>query len=132
MPFNAFFDAAGSEKCQVVSCNYSFSRSIDDKGRPSADVQGGTIKVKIISTDSTILLSWMLDPYKRADGKIVFMRNDLDAKLKEISFREAYCVGYTEEFDARGEGPDASMVLSLVISANKIDVNGVTLDRKWV
>lgn len=51
--------------------------------------------------DSTKLISWMLDPYKRADGKIVFKRADQDSKMKEINFKEAYCVGYTENLDAR-------------------------------
>jgi hypothetical protein len=95
-------------------------------------VQGGTIKVTIVSTDSVKLISWMLDPYKRADGKIVFKRGDQDSKMKEISFKEAYCVGYSESFDARGGETQASMLLSLVISANKIDVNGASLDNKWV
>jgi len=52
--------------------------------------------------------------------------------MKEIAFKEAYCVGYTENFDARGAETQASMTLSLVISANKIDVNGASLDNKWV
>ena len=52
--------------------------------------------------------------------------------MKELVFKEAYCVGYKETFDARQAETQASMVLSLVISANKIDVNGATLDNKWV
>ena len=130
--FSAVFNAAGSEECEVVSCSYSFNQTTDDKGRPSSVVQGGTIKCTIVSTDSTKIISWMLDPYKRADGKIVFKRADQDSKLKEIDFKEAYCVGYTENFDARGDETQAAMTLSLVISANKIDVNGATLDNKWV
>jgi hypothetical protein len=130
--FSAVFSAAGSEECEVVNCNYSFNQTTDDKGRPSSVVQGGTIKCTIVSTDSTKLISWMLDPYKRADGKIIFKRADQDSKMKEIDFKEAYCVSYTENFDARGDQTQASMTLSLVISANKIDVNGATLDNKWV
>jgi hypothetical protein len=129
--FSAVFDAAGSEECEVVSCSYSFHQTTDDKGRPSSVVQGGTIKVTIVSTDSVKLISWMLDPYKQANGKIVFKRGDQDSKLKEIGFKEAVCVQYTEDFDARGGGNQASMTLSLVISANKIDVNGASLDNKW-
>lgn len=130
--FSAVFDAAGSEECEVVSCSYSFNQTTDDKGRPSSIVQGGTIKVTIVSTDSVKLISWMLDPYKRADGKIVFKRNDQNSALKSIIIKEAYCVSYAESFDARGDETQASMVLSLVISANKIDVNGASLDNKWV
>ena len=130
--FSAVFDAAGSEECEVVSCSYSFGQSTDDKGRPSSVVQGGTVMVTVVSTDSVKLMSWMLDPYKRADGKIVFKRGDQDSNMKTISFKEAYCVGYTETFDARGSSSQASMLLSLVISANKLDIGGATLDNKWV
>ena len=130
--FSAVFDAAGSEECEVVSCSYSFNQTTDDKGRPSSVVQGGTVKVTIVSTDSSKLISWMLDPYKRADGKIVFKRGDQNSKMKEISFKEAYCVSYTENFDARGDQTQASMVLSLVISANILRVGDAEINNKWV
>ena len=130
--FSAVFDAAGSEECEVVSCSYKFNQTTDDKGRPSSVVQGGTVDVTIVSTDSTKLISWMLDPYKRSEGKIVFKRGDQDSKMKEISFKEAYCVAYEETFDARGDQTQASMVLKLKISANKLDVNGASIDNKWV
>jgi len=130
--FSAVFDAAGSEECEVVSCSYQFNQTTDDKGRPSSVVQGGTVDVTIVSTDSTKLISWMLDPYKRSEGKIVFKRGDQDSKLKEIAFKEAYCVSYKETFDARGGETQASMLLTLKISANKLDVNGASLDNKWV
>lgn len=74
----------------------------------------------------------MLDPYKRADGKIVFKYGDQYLKMKKISFTEAYCVGYSESFGAHGGETQASMVLHLVISANKIDTNDTSLDDKWL
>ena len=85
----------------------------------------------IVSTDSSNLLFYMLDPFKRASGKIVFKRGDQDSTMKEISFEEAYCVSYTETFDARGNGEQASMLLSLVISANIIKVGAASLNNKW-
>jgi hypothetical protein len=130
--FSAVFDAAGSEECEVVSCSYSFNQTTDDKGRPSSVVQGGTIEVTIVSTDSVKLISWMLDPYKQAEGKIVFKRGDQDSKMKDITFKKAYCVSYSEKFDARGGGAQASMVLSLVISADEVNVNGATHKHNWV
>lgn len=47
-------------------------------------------------------------------------------------FASITCPLDTESFDARGSSNQASMVLSLIISANKIDVNGASLDNKWV
>lgn len=129
--FSAVFDAAGSEECEVVSCSYSFNQTTDDKGRPSSVVQGGVIKVTVVSTDSSKLVEYMMNPYQRANGKIVFKRSDQDSKMKEIIFEEAYCVSYTEAFDARGDQSQASMLLSLVISANTIKVGSATLHNKW-
>jgi hypothetical protein len=130
--FSALFKAAGSQECEVVTCSYNFNQSTDDKGRPSSVVQGGTVNVTIIATaESKPLISWMLDPYKQDSGSITFKRADQDSMLKDIQFEEAYCVGYTEVFDGRGDSSDASMTLSLTISANKLTVNGAKLDNKW-
>ena len=129
--FSATFEAAGSVECEVVTCSYSFDQSTDDKGRPSSKVQGGTIKVTIVSTADAKLAGWMLDPHKQSTGTITFKKIDADSTLKTISFEEAYCVGYAEYFDARGADSGTSMVLSLTISANKIDANGVKLDNAW-
>ena len=74
----------------------------------------------------------MLDPYKKESGSITYKRIDQDSMMKDVQFEEAYCVEYTEDFDARGGARDASMTLSLTISANKITVGGATLDNKWV
>ncbi len=129
--FSAIFEAAGSEKCEVISCSYSFDQSTDDKGRPSSKVQGGTIKVTIVSNADSKLAGWMLDPHKQDKGSITFKKIDADSTLKTITFEDAYCVSYSEYFDARGADSSTSMILSLTISADKIDANGVKLDNMW-
>ena len=132
MSFSAVFSAAGSGDCEVVTTSFSFTQSIDDKGRPSSKVHGGVIRVTIVADENTSLVSWMLDPYKKESGSITYKRIDQDSMMKDVQFEEAYCVEYTEDFDARGGAKDASMTLSLTISANKITVGGATLDNKWV
>ena len=62
----------------------------------------------------------------------MFKRGDQDSKMKDITFKKAYCVKYAETFDARGGGAQASMVLSLVISADEVNVNGATHKHNWV
>ncbi|MFD2520227.1 type VI secretion system tube protein TssD [Emticicia soli] len=129
--FSATFNAAGSGDCEVVACNFSFNQSIDEKGRPSSKVHGGTIRVTIVATDNTALVGWMLDPYKKDSGQIVYNRIDQESTLKEIKFEDAYCVEYTENFDARGGDSNAAFTITLTISANKIVVGGASLDNKW-
>lgn len=132
MSFSAVFNGAGSGDCEVVNCTFSFNQSIDDKGRPSSKVHGGVIRVTIVADENTSLVSWMLDPYKKDSGKITYKRIDQDSTMKEVSFEDAYCVEYTENFDARGGNMDTSMTLTLTISADKITVGGATLNNNWV
>jgi hypothetical protein len=69
--FDAYFTWDGGpsgDGIAVISCNYSLSQSIDDKGRVSSKVYGGTIFIQVDSSsasDSQGLWEWMVDP----DGK---------------------------------------------------------------
>jgi Hemolysin coregulated protein Hcp (TssD) len=137
--FSAKFSAAGSEEFEVIACSYKFHQSIDDKGRPSSLVRGGIIDVTIVSTTDSALIAFMLDPYKKDSGKIVYNRIDQESMLKDIQFEDAYCIEYQENFDARGfmagelqSGSQAGFTITMRFSANKLTVNGCMLDNKWI
>ena len=119
--FNAILQVEGGE-FDVLSCNFSFGQATDDKGRPASKVQAGNIFVQIITSDDTALIGWMIDPYKKTSGSIVFKKIDEDSTLKEVKFEDAYCVGYSESFNSTSA---SSMTISLNISARKIEISGV-------
>jgi hypothetical protein len=125
--FKATMTVAGTDY-DVVSCVYSFGQATDDKGRPASDVKGGSISVQIVVTDDDSMVEWMIDPYKKQDGSITFMKIDQDSKLKEIKFTGAYLVGYSESFNANSS---SAMIASLNISAGTISVDSAKLDNKW-
>lgn len=120
--FNATLKVEGGE-FDVLACNYSFGQSTDDKGRPASDVKSGSLFVQITTGDDTSLLGWMIDPHKKTSGSIVFKKIDEDSTLKEVKFEDAYCVGYSESFNATSA---SAMTVSLNIAARKIDVSGVS------
>jgi len=91
-------------------------------------VKGGSISVQIVVTDDDSMVEWMIDPYKKQDGSITFMKIDQDSKLKEIKFTGAYLVGYSESFNANSS---SAMIASLNISAGTISVDSAKLDNKW-
>ncbi len=121
MSFKATLKVEGGE-FDVLSCNFSFGQATDEKGKPASNVQGGSIFVQIVTSDDTSLLGWMIDPYKKTSGSIVFNKTDEDATLKEVKFEDAYCVGYSESFNATSA---SSMTVSLNIAARKVDISGV-------
>lgn len=125
--FEATFKANGKEY-EVLSCGYSFNQATDEKGRPSSEVRAGNISLEITAHDDKELVGWMIDPYKKIAGSIVFNNLDAASTMKEIKFEDGYCVGYSEHFNASsGE----SLTTSLSISARKIDVHGSVHEMKW-
>lgn len=125
--FAATFELDGKEY-DVLSCVYSFGQATDEKGRPASDVQGGTINLQIASPEDSSVLGWMIDPYAKKKGSIIFKRIDQDSKLKELKFEDAYCVGLSESFSANSS---SQMTMSLNISAKKITVGDASHDMKW-
>jgi Hemolysin coregulated protein Hcp (TssD) len=124
--FKATFKLDGNEY-DVISCVYSFGQATDEKGRPASDVQGGNISVQY-SEDGTGVLGWMIDPYAKKNGSIVFNKTDQDSTLKEVKFEDGYCVGYSESFNANSA---SAMIATVNISARKISVGDATLEKKW-
>jgi hypothetical protein len=127
MSFKATF-TFNSTDFDVIVCTYSMHQSTDLKGRPSSGVNAGTISLQIHASDDKSLISWMIDPYKKGDGKISFQKIDQDSILKTIEFKEAYCTQFTETFVSEGSTP---MTISLSISANEMIVDGVSHHNRW-
>ena len=116
------------QEYDVMSCNYSFGQSTDEKGRPASNVQGGNVFVQIAANDQDSLMGWMIDPHKKTNGTITFKRIDQDSTFKEVQFEDGYCVGYSESFNSTNS---SAMTLSLNISARKITVGSATHESVW-
>ena len=73
--FKATLKVNGKE-FDVVSVAYQFNQKTDEKGRPASDVRKGNITVAIVGSEDDSLLGWMIDPYKKTNGSIVFEKID--------------------------------------------------------
>ena len=125
--FKAIFKFEGKEY-EVITCVYSLGQSVDDKGRPSSTVRGGNISLQVAASDDDTLIGWMVDPFKKSDGSIIFNKIDENSTMKELKFEQGYCVGYSESFSASSNGP---MTVSLNISAKKITLGNATHENIW-
>ncbi len=128
MAFKATLKMGGKE-FDILHCNYAFRRDVDNKGRPSSIIYGGTVQVVIESTEDTSLLESMVNNiYKAQNGSVIFKKSDEDAKMKELQFTDAYIVQYTESLDVTGRSP---MSISFTLSARTIKVSNAELVNDW-
>ena len=128
MSFKAKFKAAGIER-NILSVDFGMLQETDPTGRPSSVTRGGKIHLTVEGTGETDLFEWMTNSFERKDGSIVFKKRDSDATLKELKFKEAYIVKYTENFDSTGENP---LTESFVLSAKEIELGNAMHINEWV
>ena len=128
MSFTSKFKVAGKER-NILSVEYAMLQETDKTGRPSSVSRGGKIFITVEGTGETDLFEWMTNSFERKDGSIVFKKRDSDATLKELKFKEAYIVKYTENFDATGENP---LTESFVLSAKEIELGNAMHINEWV
>jgi hypothetical protein len=112
----------------ILECKYKFTQPVDDTGKPNGIPVGGEIFITIESTGNAELLSWMLDHNQVKDGKIIFYRRDAMSKLQELSFEKAYCIEFSEHFDANNNMP---LQIEMKLIAKKFNVNGAVHEKQW-
>ena len=120
----------GGKVFTVLTCDYSLSQPTDPRGRASAGVRGGLIRVTLTGNDYAVLTNWAIDPFKGLDGEIVF-KNSIGGTLKTVKFKQTYCVSYREIFTPH-DGVTAAYSFDLGLTASKLFF-GVTLhDNQWL
>jgi type VI protein secretion system component Hcp len=116
------------EEINVLNCHYSFTQSIDHNGKPAARPKGGLVTVTLESDSNTDLFDWMISNTKLKSGSIIFYRRDALSKMKELRFKDAYCIEYHESFAAKGETP---MEVQLTLSARELELGSSKFENPW-
>jgi len=128
MAFRAELTISGA-KYDVLNCTFTMSRDTDPKGRPSSNVYGGRITFEIESTSDTSIIEGMVNSqFKPFSGSVIFKKTEEDAKMKELSFENAYIVHYQEGIDTIGENP---MVIKFTVSAETIKLGNAEHNNRW-
>ena len=128
MAFKARLQFSGNEY-DVLHCDYSFTRDVDPKGRPSSSVYGGTINVEVESTEDTSVIESMVNnQYKPIAGTLLIKKSDEDAKMKEVKFEDGYIVRFEEGINIVGDHP---MTYKFRISARSISIGEATSEQDW-
>jgi len=127
MAYSALLELEG-KKFKVRHCAYSLHQNLDENGRPTTNVMGGTINCEIESSDDDTIVNWMVDPVGKKSGSIVFMKTSEEGEMKKITFDDAFCTSYTETMNSLSNEP---MVEHIIISAQKLMANGVAHENIW-
>ncbi len=128
MSFKATFNVSGTEY-RVLDASFDLHQIVDKTGRVSSEARGGKIDVVVESTQETDLFEWMIDPYSHKDGSIIFKKRDSDATMKELKFKEAYMIDYTETFSSNTDKP---MAIAFTLSAKEIELGNGKFSNEWV
>ena len=128
MPFKATLTFSGKQY-DVLQCSYALYRDVDPKGRPTSGVYGGKIDVEIESTqDTSVIESMVNNQFKAVSGSLTIKKQDEDAKMKEITFSDAYIVNYSESMNAYSDSP---MTLNFQLSARQIKMGSADHENDW-
>ena len=127
MAFRSTLNLGGKEY-DVLDCNYSLRRDVDSKGRPSSNIYGGRITVRVESTEDTTILETMVNQFKPFNGSIIFKKGDEESKMKELTFENAYIIEFSEGINIVGSAP---MSICVTISAQIIKIGGAAYEENW-
>ncbi|CAL1516483.1 type VI secretion system tube protein TssD [Chitinophaga sp. MM2321] len=127
MSFKATISING-EEMNVLECQFVFTQTTDHNGKPATRPQGGIVAVVVESGGDTHLFDWMISNTQTKSGCITFLRRDALSRLKELHFKDAYCIEYAEHFKASGEQP---MQIRIKLSARELVLNQSAYQNPW-
>ena len=113
----------------ILSASWSFTRSPDQKGRPSSGVYGGEVNLIVEADDESELLKSMLNYQTKAEkATITFDKGTADGELKKLELEDAYIISYSE---AMSFGGGDAGTISITLSARKFTMKSAAHENDW-
>ena len=129
------FKVDGFADREVAGFEYSFIQAVDKENQPAGIPRGGTIiiKCKARNDGNSELLQWMLAKSMKKGGKLVIMQsNDAEKEMKNIEFKDAYCVSFTETWDDKTNNAELAHIEKITISCKDIrNSKGGEYQNEW-
>jgi hypothetical protein len=113
---------------EILDCHFAFEQGIDERGKATTQVHGGTIHVTLSQLPPQPIVEWALQSRKYNDGMIVLL-NAENIPLEKILFKNAACVGLDLNYTQKG---DSYATTKLVLVTETLIVgNGVDFVNDW-
>ena len=116
-------------KRQVSSFRMTFTQQTDNSGQVTALPIGGkiTMTLKTLNLGITDMVHWAADKEKTESGTITFQNTTTGIVMKIISFKDAYCVSYTEKWDDTISNTSLAHTEEITISCREIKIDNQEL-----
>ncbi len=131
------FSSDSIAECEVIGLSYSLEQNVDNIGQPAGEVKGGQITITIGTNGSDTRFGWMVASDMKQNGEIKFI--DANGQTaKTITLTDAYCVGYTEDYEAFSAADNGSVSIkegakeTLTFSCREISSGGESLINSWI
>lgn len=135
MALQGSISIVGGKTYGVIECEYSFSQSVDDTGKPTSRPKGGTIRFMMPATsdDDMFFYKWMTHKTEMHSGMFRFCvwSNSNKRSYKTVQFMNAYCIGLRDYFH---DNDSKLMYTTITLSAEVIrigSVDGAMLINEW-
>ena len=113
---------------EILDCNFSFEQGVDDRGKATTRVHGGTIYVSISQLPPQPVIEWALDSRKYNSGMIVMLSAE-NIPVEKILFQNTACVGMDLNYTQKG---DSYATTKLTLQAETVIVgNGIDFTNEW-
>ena len=96
----------------------------------AAKVRSGLITLELDVPHNDQLLAWAADPQKKLSGTLLFLETNRPTLSEQLTFEDAFCVAYREDFHSGAE-PEGAYRCTLQLSASKLTLGTVARDSTW-
>jgi len=115
---------------EVANCEFSFQQGIDDTGKASTEVFGGTLSLTLPMLPPNDIIDWALDSLKYKKGVIVVL-DEHNIPQEKIMFENAACINMSIDYTQKGESYTFTKV---TLQAQKLmfGSGNIDFDNNWV
>lgn len=117
-----------NEEMTVLHIKYKLNQGVDGNNRINTVVRGGTIQMVVESSENEDIHAWAASNDMTKSGEIVFKRQDTTSAMRKLTFKNAHCIRFAEEFHARDNQP---MVMIFTLSAEEISTARMDYKNNW-
>lgn len=123
---SAWFSLDG-EEYEVSQFKIGFHQPVDsNKNQPEGEVRGGKLIVTLSQAVKGNIYGWAIKPWVKKDGAVLF-KTGTSGVVFDVKFTNAFCISMK-----RIVQPETGLATTLLISPEKVSLNGIELDNNWV
>jgi hypothetical protein len=113
------------QEFELKGFNIQFFQGVDHKGQPQNETRGGQLHITLSQSVNYNIQDWAKRSDKRKDGNVQF-RTKTSGTVVNVAFFNANCVDLERKIRSVG-----GTTTTLVISPEKVSMNGVMHDNRW-